>query len=267
MRWLPTTPGASRPPPSRCHAAACWPEHATTRDARRFGIDGRRARRQVPHRRRRLHHRRALLQGPDQHRHARRQPVEHHRHAARRRTFSTETATGWQQVNCSRTRSRSTRTPTYVVSYFAPNGGYAIDRNYFASSGDDNGVLHAPSDAAARRQRRLRLRPHRRLSQPDLRRDQLLGRRRVPERHRRTPRRPTVTQPHARQRRDQRRDRRRGQRDVQRVDGRHHHQRNDHRAAQRRQHARPGDGQLRRGDNDRHADADRGAGEFQTSTR
>ena len=36
-----------------------------------------------------------------------------------------------------------------MVSYFAPNGGYAVNGNFFASTGVDNGVLHALSDPAA----------------------------------------------------------------------------------------------------------------------
>src|SRR5581483_10204742 len=38
---------------------------------------------------------------------------------------------------------------TYVASYYAPNGHYAADSNYFITTGVNNGVLHALSDAAA----------------------------------------------------------------------------------------------------------------------
>ncbi len=62
-------------------------------------------------------------------------------------TFGTETASGWQQALFSNPIPIDANT-TYVVSYFAPNGGYSITGNYFASSGTDNGVLHAPSDPA-----------------------------------------------------------------------------------------------------------------------
>ena len=57
-------------------------------------------------------------------------------------TFTNETATGWQQANFSTPVSISANT-TYVVSYYAPNGGYAEDDNFFASSGVDNPPLHA----------------------------------------------------------------------------------------------------------------------------
>ena len=56
-----------------------------------------RAGRQVHRRLQRLDHRRALLQGGDEHRHAHRQPVERERaRGSRRRTFTDETASGWQ---------------------------------------------------------------------------------------------------------------------------------------------------------------------------
>jgi mono/diheme cytochrome c family protein len=63
-------------------------------------------------------------------------------------TFSNETASGWQQVNFA-SPVNITADTTYVVSYHAPNGGYAFNPSYFSSSGVDNGVLHAPANAAA----------------------------------------------------------------------------------------------------------------------
>ncbi len=63
-------------------------------------------------------------------------------------TFISETASGWQQVNFPSPVPIAANT-TYVASYLAPNGGYAADGNYFASSGVDSGVLHALSNAAA----------------------------------------------------------------------------------------------------------------------
>ncbi len=57
-------------------------------------------------------------------------------------TFSGETATGWQQVSFASPVAISANT-TYVASYFAPAGGYAIDAGYFATSGYDNAPLHA----------------------------------------------------------------------------------------------------------------------------
>lgn len=45
-------------------------------------------------------------------------------------TFNNETASGWQEVRFSSPVPVSANT-TYVASYFAPNGGYAVDGNYF----------------------------------------------------------------------------------------------------------------------------------------
>ena len=56
-------------------------------------------------------------------------------------TFSGETATGWQQVNFS-TPVAVTANTVYVASYFAPNGNYAGDNNYFTSTGIDSGPVH-----------------------------------------------------------------------------------------------------------------------------
>jgi hypothetical protein len=36
-----------------------------------------------------------------------------------------------------------------VASYFAPNGGYAFDRDFFATSGVDSGPLHALANGVA----------------------------------------------------------------------------------------------------------------------
>jgi hypothetical protein len=57
-------------------------------------------------------------------------------------TFSGETASGWQQVTFASPIAVTAGT-TYVASYFAPNGHYAFDMNYFSSSGVDNPPLHA----------------------------------------------------------------------------------------------------------------------------
>lgn len=63
-------------------------------------------------------------------------------------TFSGETATGWQQVNFSSPVAISANT-VYVASYFAPNGHFAVDNNYFAATGVDNGALHALKDGVS----------------------------------------------------------------------------------------------------------------------
>ena len=57
-------------------------------------------------------------------------------------TFTNETASGWQQANFPQPIPISANT-TYVVSYYAPNGEYAFDDNFFASAGVDNSPLHA----------------------------------------------------------------------------------------------------------------------------
>src|SRR5262249_20169637 len=57
-------------------------------------------------------------------------------------TFSGETATGWQQVYFATPVAIQVNT-TYVASYFAPVGHYAVDIGYFSTTGVNNGVLHA----------------------------------------------------------------------------------------------------------------------------
>ena len=60
-------------------------------------------------------------------------------------TFSNESATGWQQATLS-TAVNLTAGMTYVASYYAPNGHYAEDDNYFLASGTDAPPLHALKD-------------------------------------------------------------------------------------------------------------------------
>jgi hypothetical protein len=57
-------------------------------------------------------------------------------------TFTNETASGWQRVNFQSAVPISANT-TYIASYYAPNGGYAADLNFFAVSGVDHPPLHA----------------------------------------------------------------------------------------------------------------------------
>ncbi len=59
-------------------------------------------------------------------------------------TFTNETASGWQQVSFSSPVAISANT-TYIASYFAPNGHFALDRPYF-SSAHHNPPLHALAD-------------------------------------------------------------------------------------------------------------------------
>ncbi|MDX6452423.1 MAG: hypothetical protein QOH16_2472, partial [Gaiellaceae bacterium] len=62
-------------------------------------------------------------------------------------TFANETAGGWQQVNFASPVAITANT-TYIASYFAPNGGYALDRPYF-NTGVDRSPLHALADAVS----------------------------------------------------------------------------------------------------------------------
>jgi hypothetical protein len=63
-------------------------------------------------------------------------------------TFTNETATGWQQVDFSTPVAISANT-VYVASYFAPNGNYAADGQFFASNGVDNGNIHLLRDGVS----------------------------------------------------------------------------------------------------------------------
>ena len=63
-------------------------------------------------------------------------------------TFTSETASGWQQVNFPNPVAIAANT-VYVASYYAPNGGYAVDDNYFATAGYDNAPLHALEDGVS----------------------------------------------------------------------------------------------------------------------
>ncbi len=60
-------------------------------------------------------------------------------------TFTGESASGWQQANLS---TPVTLTPgaTYVASYYAPNGRYSQDEDYFLTSGVDAAPLQALKD-------------------------------------------------------------------------------------------------------------------------
>jgi hypothetical protein len=65
-----------------------------------------------------------------------------------RATFSSETASGWQQVNFT-TPVNITANTTYVASYHTNVGRYAADNNFFATAGVDNVPLHALSNGVA----------------------------------------------------------------------------------------------------------------------
>ena len=59
-------------------------------------------------------------------------------------TFTNETATGWQTATFSSPVAIAANT-TYIVSYFAPNGGYSTDGNFFGSP-INNGPMHGLAD-------------------------------------------------------------------------------------------------------------------------
>jgi hypothetical protein len=62
-------------------------------------------------------------------------------------TFSGETASGWQQANFSSPVSIAANT-TYVISYLAPNGYYAIDQYYPWSTFNPAGSLNVSGSTA-----------------------------------------------------------------------------------------------------------------------
>ena len=92
-----------------------------------------RARREVPDRHGRLHHRHPLLQAQPDHRHPRRQPVDHDRHPARPRSPSPARRPAAGSRRPSLARSPVTANTTYVASYFTPSR-YAVNGGYFASA-------------------------------------------------------------------------------------------------------------------------------------
>ena len=95
-------------------------------------------------------------------------------------TFTNESRGGWQQVNFA-TPVTITAGTIYIASYLAPNGFYADDQGYFATSGVTNGPLTALSNAAADGNGVYLQGLERRLPREYQLREQLLGRRRVHE--------------------------------------------------------------------------------------
>ena len=60
-------------------------------------------------------------------------------------TFTSESSTGWQQVNFASPVAIAANVP-YVVSYYAPAGRYSFTGNYFSGTGFGRGPLLAPAD-------------------------------------------------------------------------------------------------------------------------
>jgi hypothetical protein len=63
-------------------------------------------------------------------------------------TFTSETASGWQQVNFSKQVAISANT-TYIAGYFAPKGHYSNTSSAFASSGVSNPPLTALANSVS----------------------------------------------------------------------------------------------------------------------
>ncbi len=63
-------------------------------------------------------------------------------------TFTSETGSGWQQVNFS-TPVPITSSTVYVASYHVNNGHYSLTPNYFLTTGVDNAPLHALADGVS----------------------------------------------------------------------------------------------------------------------
>ena len=175
VTWTFTTAAAA----SGC-PCTIWP-NTTCRRPRRGRQLGGRARRQVPDQPGRLHHRHPVLQGHRQHRHARRLAVDAQGNKLASVTFTGETATGWQQATFGAPVSVTANT-TYVASYYAPVGRYAVNRLLRLRRNDPRSA-----DRAAQRHRRwergLQVRC-KRLPEQHLPVQQLLGGRGL--RHRRT---------------------------------------------------------------------------------
>lgn len=64
------------------------------------------------------------------------------------KTFTNETASGWQQVTFNTPISIKSNT-VYIASYYCTLGHYSDDFNYFASNGVDTPPLHAPMDGVS----------------------------------------------------------------------------------------------------------------------
>ena len=118
----------------------------------------RRARRQVPSGRRRLHHRRPLLQGRGEHRHARRQPVDRRRaRCSRRRRSPARRASGWQQVDLRRAgRDRREHDLRRLVPH--ARRALRVRRRLLRRRRRRQRPLHALGERRRRAERRLPLR-------------------------------------------------------------------------------------------------------------
>jgi hypothetical protein len=60
-------------------------------------------------------------------------------------TFQNETGSGWQEQALPSPVPVTANT-SYIVSYHAPNGGYALDVGYFSGTGEDAAPLRALAD-------------------------------------------------------------------------------------------------------------------------
>ena len=165
MRWRPTSPGVHDAPAPRRRPVPCtgWTELGDAGQSVRWPIPTRRARRQIQGRRRRLRHRHPLLQGHRQHRHTRRHLWTAPGQLLATATFTDETASRLAAGRLRRPGGVTANT-VYVASYFAPNGNYAGDNVYFASTGVDNGPVHLLCERASGGNGVYALRPDERAS-------------------------------------------------------------------------------------------------------
>ncbi|MEU4445513.1 N,N-dimethylformamidase beta subunit family domain-containing protein [Actinosynnema sp. NPDC050801] len=60
-------------------------------------------------------------------------------------TFGNETSSGWQTLTFASPVVVQANT-TYIVSYYAPNGGYAVSGGYFQGQGASYGAIRAPAN-------------------------------------------------------------------------------------------------------------------------
>ena len=95
---------------------------------------GGRGRGEVPDEPGRLHHRHPVLQGRRQHRHPHRLAVDHRRHQARLGHLHRRDRHRLAAGDLRRRRVPVAANTTYVASYYAPVGRYAINNGYFASA-------------------------------------------------------------------------------------------------------------------------------------
>ena len=107
-------------------------------------------------------------------------------------TFTNETATGWQEVAFATPVAIAANT-TYVASYHAPNGHYSVNERHFAAAGVDSPPLHALRDGVDGGNGVYGYGAERTFPTGTFQSRELLGRRRLRDRHGPDTKPPTVT--------------------------------------------------------------------------